>query len=155
MIDILFSSCEIKLGRMWQDLTDSGNGLVPSGSKPLSESMWTKLYGIPSKWPMSYSRKLTLSEALTHWGRVTHIHVSKLTIIGSDNGFTPERRRAIIWTNAGILLIGPLGTNFSEILIEIQAISWTKIRLKMSSAKCCSIRLGLNVLTIGPTVLGN
>ena len=25
----------------------------------------------------------------------------------------------IIWTNAGILLIGPLGTNFSEILIEI------------------------------------
>ena len=24
---------------------------------------------------------------LTHWGRVTHISVSKLTIIGSDNGF--------------------------------------------------------------------
>ena len=46
---------------------------------------------------------------------------SKLTIIGSDNGLSPGRRQAIIWTNAGtcILLIGPLGTNFSEILIEI------------------------------------
>ena len=51
---------------------------------------------------------------ITHLGRVTHICVSKLTIIGSDNGLSPERRQAIIWTNAGILLIGPLGTNFSE-----------------------------------------
>ena len=54
---------------------------------------------------------------LIHWGRVTHICVSKLTIIGSDNGLSPGRRQAIIWTNAGILLIGPIGTNFSEILI--------------------------------------
>ena len=51
--------------------------------------------------------------------RVTHICVNKLTIIGSDNGLSPGRRQAIIWTNVGILLIGPLGTNFSEILIEI------------------------------------
>ena len=56
---------------------------------------------------------------LTHWGRVTHICVSKLTIIVSDNGMSPGRRQAIIWTNAGILLNGPLGTNFNEILIEI------------------------------------
>ena len=84
---------------------------------------------------------------LTHWGRVTHTYVDKPTIIGSDNGLLPERRQAIIWTNAGILLIGPLGTNFSEILIEIQTFSLTKIRLEMSSAKCCSFRRGLNVLT--------
>ena len=84
---------------------------------------------------------------LTHWGRVTHICVGKLTIIGSDNGLSPERRQAIIWTNAGILLIGPLGTNFSDILIEIQTFSLKKTRLKMSSAKCCSFRLGLNVLS--------
>ena len=56
---------------------------------------------------------------LTHWGRATHICVNKLTIIASDNGLLPVRRQAIIWTNAGILLIGPLVTNFSEILIEI------------------------------------
>ena len=56
---------------------------------------------------------------LTHWGRVKHICVNKLTIISSDNGLTPGRRQAIIWTNAGILLIGPLATNFSEIVIKI------------------------------------
>ena len=51
---------------------------------------------------------------LTHWGRVTHICVSKLTIIGSDNGLSPGRRQAIIWPNAGMLLSGAAGTNFSE-----------------------------------------
>ena len=43
-----------------------------------------------------------------------HISVSKLTVIGSDNGLSPGRREAIIWTNDWILLIGPLGTNFGE-----------------------------------------
>ena len=61
-----------------------------------------------------------LDQILTHWGRVTHICVGKLTIIGSDNGLAPGRHQTIIWTNDGILLIGPLGTNFSEILIGIQ-----------------------------------
>ena len=53
--------------------------------------------------------------SLTHWGRVTHICVSKLTIIGSDNGLSPGRRQAIIWTNAGRLWIRTVGTNLSEI----------------------------------------
>ena len=73
--------------------------------------------------------------SLTHWGRATYICVGKLTIIGSDNGLSPGRRQAIIWTIAGILLIGPLGTNFSEILIGIQTFSFKKMNLKMSSAK--------------------
>ena len=47
---------------------------------------------------------------LTHWGRVTHICVGKLTIIGSDNGLSPDRQQAIVWTNAGLLLIEPLET---------------------------------------------
>ena len=72
------------------------------------------------------------TQQLTHWGRVTHIRVGKLTIIGSDNGLSPGRRQAIIWTNAGILLIG---TNFSELLIEIYTFSFKKMHLKMSSAK--------------------
>ena len=63
---------------------------------------------------------------LTHSSWVTHICASKLTIIGSDNGLSPDRCQAIIWTNAGILLIGPLGTNFSEILIEILTFSFEK-----------------------------
>ena len=77
---------------------------------------------------------------------MTHICVSKLTIIGSDNGLSPGRRQAIIRTNAGLLLIGPLGTNFSEILMEILTFSFKKMRLKVSSAKRRPFYLGLNVL---------
>ena len=76
---------------------------------------------------------INIIQTLTHWGRVTHICVSKLTIIGSDNGLSPDRRQAIIWTNDGLLLIGPLGTNFSEILIEILTFSLKKMPLKVSS----------------------
>ena len=65
-----------------------------------------------------------------------HTYVSKLAIIGSDNGLSPGRRQAIIWTNAGILLVQTLETNFSEILSEIRAFSFKKMYLKMSSAKC-------------------
>ena len=83
---------------------------------------------------------------LTHWGRMTHICVGELAIIGSDNGLSPGRRQAIIWTNAGILSIGPLGTNFSEILIEMQTFSFKKTHLKMSSGKSRLFCLGLNVL---------
>ena len=77
---------------------------------------------------------------------MTHICVGKLTIIGSDNSLSPGRRQAIIWTNAGILLIEPLGTNFSEILIGIRIFSFKKMRLKMSSTKWHPFSLGLNVL---------
>ena len=62
----------------------------------------------------------------------THICVSKITIIGSDNGLSPGRRQAIIWTNPGILLIGPCGTKFHEILIESQTFSFKKMHFKMS-----------------------
>ena len=83
---------------------------------------------------------------LTHWGRVTHICVGKLNIIGSDNGLSPGRRQAIIWTNVRILSIRPLATNFNELLIGIQTFSFTKMYLKMSSAKWRPYCLGLNVL---------
>ena len=99
-------------------------------------------YGRYYTWPISYKHiTFTVNDmgkfnfSLIHWGRVTHICINKLTIIGSDNGLSPGRRQAIIWTSAGILLIGPLGTNFSEILIEIQTFSLKKIHLKMSSGK--------------------
>ena len=58
----------------------------------------------------------------SHWGQVTHICVV-------------DRCQAIIWSNAGILSIGPIGTNFSEILIGIQIFSFKKVHLKTSSAK--------------------
>ena len=76
---------------------------------------------------------------------MTHICISKQTIIGSDNGLSPARRQAIISTNAEILLIGPSGTNFSEILIEIHTFPFTKMHLNISSGKQRPFCLGLNV----------
>ena len=83
---------------------------------------------------------------LSHWGQVMHICIGKLATINSDNGLSPGRRQAIIWTNAGILSIGPLRTNFTEMLIEILTFSFKKICLKVSSVKCRPFCLGLNVL---------
>ena len=107
-----------------------------SCDKPLPESI------------MSPSQDLTvlLSTPLTHWGRVTHICISKLTNTGSDNGLPPGRHQAIIWTNAGLSLIKPLRTNFSEILIEIYTLSFKKMQLKMSSGKWRPFCPGLNLL---------
>ena len=76
---------------------------------------------------------------------MTHICVNKLTI-GSDNGLSPGQCQAIIYTNAGILLIGTLGTNFSEILIEIRPFSFKEMHLKMSSGKWRPFCLSPNVL---------
>ena len=86
-------------------------------------------------------------DILTHWGRVTHICVGTNTNIGPANGLSPGRRQGIIWSNAGILLTQPLGTNFSEILIGIQTFSFKKMHLKMASAKWRLFCPGLNVLT--------
>ena len=62
-----------------------------------------------------------------------------LVIIDSDNGLSPGQRQAIIWTNAGILFIEPLGTNLSEIFEEIYTFSFKKMHLKMLLGKMASI----------------
>ena len=72
--------------------------------------------------------------------------ISRWTHI-SDYGLWTSRRQASIWTNAGLLSIGPLRTNFSGILFKIQQFSLKKMHLKMSSAKRRLCGLGLNVLT--------
>ena len=78
---------------------------------------------------------------------MTHICVSKLTIIGSDNGLSPGPRQAIIWTNDGILLIRTFQTHFSEIASEIHTFSFKKMHFKMSSGKWRPSCLGLNEST--------
>ena len=55
--------------------------------------------------------------------------------IGSGNGLSTIQRQAIIKTNAGTLSIGPLETNFMEILIKIQNFSLTKMHMKISPVK--------------------
>ena len=113
------------------------NGRVDRQIDTVMAVGWIKLY-----LRLSTTILLWFMESwLTHWGRVTHICVVKLTIIGSDNGLSPGQRQAIIWTNAGILSIGPLGTNFIEILIGIQAFPFTKMHLKDVVCEMASILL--------------
>ena len=66
--------------------------------------------------------------------------------VSINNGLSPCRRQAIIWTNAGIFLIANLGPNVSEILSEIHTFSFKKMHLKIASAKWRSFCLGLNML---------
>ena len=79
---------------------------------------------------------------------MTHIcvSISKLTTIVSHNSLLPGRHQAIVWTNAGISLIGPLGTNFCEFLIETDIFSSREMHLRMSSGKWQPFCLGLSVL---------
>ena len=84
---------------------------------------------------------------------MTHICVSELTIIGSDNGLSPGRRQAIIGNNAGLLLIEPLGTKLSEISIGSQTFLFKDMHLNLSSAKWRPFCLGLNVLIWGRCLL--
>ena len=84
---------------------------------------------------------------LTHWGRVTHKCISKLIIIGLDNGLAPGWRQAIIWTNAGIMLMGTLGIHLNEILSKVHTYSFKRMYLKMST-KWRPLCLGLNVQSI-------
>ena len=123
---------------------------MPSGTKPLPEPVlnyqqWASVACSP-RTILRKEQKYSMHNGETHWGRVTHISVSKLTIIGSDNGLSPGWRQAILWTNARILIIGPLRANFSEIFIEIPIFSFKKMPLKMLSGKCRPFCLGLNVL---------
>ena len=79
---------------------------------------------------------------LTHLPLALHICVSELIGTGSGNGLSPVLHQAITWTNADLLSIGPLGTNFIEIWIKIQKFSFLKMPLKMLSAKWQPFCLG-------------
>ena len=81
-----------------------------------------------------------IKHRLTDWGQLTHT-----CVIGSNNGLSPGRCQAIIWTNAGILLIRTVGTNFSEILSGIHIFSLTKMHLNMAFVICRLSCIGLNV----------
>ena len=130
-------SCEVGINDTLFSSQYIFNNMPVAANNVLMYTHWLVL----THWPLGDRAVI-----LTHWGWVTHICVSKIIIIGSDNGLSPGRRQAIIWANPGILLIGPLGINFSEILIEINTFSFNKMHLKMSSPKWRLFHLGLNVL---------
>ena len=107
------------------DYQDSGPGNGCRATCPINSKK-----SLSCKWRVIYT-----IDQLCMSGRVTLICVSKLTINGSDNGLSPGRRQAI--TDAGILLIGPLGTNFSEILVGILTFSFSKFT--WNSRLCYSV----------------
>ena len=78
---------------------------------------------------------------------MTHVWVSELNIIGSDNGSSHGRHQAIVRTSTGILN-WPFRTNFSEMLIKIPTFSFKEMHLKMLSAKWRPFCLCLNVLIL-------
>ena len=57
---------------------------------------------------------------LTHWSRVTHLCVSKLSILGSDNGLSPRRRQDFLnqyWDIVNLTLGNKLQWNLNRNLI--------------------------------------
>ena len=114
------------------------------------------------RWVLSPFRPVLSPPLLTHWRRVTHICVGKLTIIGSDNGLLPGRRQAIIWTNAWILLIvllnnSVIGYTFSShrLAVELSNIVWKQLLPTVDISVCWfmlspGITPGLEESLLGP-----
>ena len=50
----------------------------------------------------------------------------QLATIGSDNRLLPVPRQVVILTGAGLLSVGPLGTDFSKIRIKYRYFHWRK-----------------------------
>ena len=111
-----------------------------SDGKPLSE--W-KIASLSRNYP-----SLEGLDELIHLP-LLHIRVGYWVSIGSDNGLSPARHRALIWTNADILLIRPQGTYFNGILFEIQIFSFKKMRFNISSVKYRPFCLHYNDAIIG------
>ena len=74
------------------------------------------MQNIPEKtWNIFASH--VISPHLTHWGRVMHICIGNLTIIGSDNGLAHSRRQAYLnqcWNILNWTLRNKLQWNFKQ-----------------------------------------
>ena len=83
---------------------------------------------------------------ITDWGRVTHICISKWTIIGSDNGFVTWSASSHYLNQCWNIINFTLKNRF-QWLIKIHIFSFKKMHLKMLSAEWHLFCLGLNVIT--------
>ena len=118
-------------------LRDTRDYLTPSICSLIKPAAMEK-YVIPRQNPRIHVIISNLN-ALSQWGWVKHIIVS-------DNGLTPGQRQTISWTYDWILLIGPLETNFSEIVIKIHKIFVPENAFETVVWKLGTIFIGLNVL---------
>ena len=101
---------------------------------------------VANDWKCCTYTSSKINRRVKGFNSLTHLCLGKLTNISSDNGLSPGRRQAFLWTNTGLLAIGPLWTHFSEFSIKIQRFSLQKMHVQISSAKWRPTCLGLNVL---------
>ena len=80
-----------------------------------------------------------LGSKIYKWLLSIHLYMIKKIYSPFYQTYTPVRRQAITWTYAGLLSIGLLGTNFSEIWIWILSFSFKKMHSKLSSVKMSAI----------------
>ena len=97
----------------------------------------------------SMGNNLDNNKPLTHWGRATHICVSKLATIGSDYGLSPWRRQAIIRTKCSNIVNWTLGNKFQWNLNRNSSIFIQQNGFENVVWKMAAICLGLNVLILG------
>ena len=69
----------------------------------------------PHKWPVT-QKMFPFDDDIMEY------ESANWTIIASGNGFSPVQYQAITLASANFLLIGPLKTNFSEIIIHLESI---------------------------------
>ena len=119
---------------LWYDISSNIE------TEPLANVIMISAGMVPAKFLMNIQQ--IVYEGLTHWGWVTHICLLTMPSLAQIMACR------LIWTNVGKLVIGPLGTNISEIIIEIQTFSYKKIHLKMPSGLWRPFCHVLNVLTI-------
>ena len=102
-------------------------GMYLVSEKQASIVFWKETSELGHHWFRQWCATFVLSNPLpeptlvilsTHLGQVTHICISKLTITGSDNGLSSGPHQATIWTNAGILLNGPMGTKLRRLVTK-------------------------------------
>ena len=134
-----------EIAQRWMslDLTDDKSALV----QIMAWCRQATSHYLSQCWPRPMSPYgVTRPEWVNHWGWVTHICDSKQECHQLTLLLVACLVQAIIWTNAGLLLIEPSRINLREIPIKIKTFSCKKICLKMSSIKWLSFCPGLNVL---------
>ena len=129
-----YSEMDVLLSYLWSLVGSINYTLIADALPALTQQHWSN---------MAANARILINSLRPS---VTHIHVSKLTIIGPDNDLSPGRCQAIIWTKDGILLIGSMGKNFIEIVPEIYIHSLKKNAVENVVWNMVAIFPGFNVL---------
>ena len=114
-------------------LCEGNHPLVTGGSPYKGQWCGALMFSLICAWTNDWANNRDAGDLRrqdAHYN-VTVMLVPKSYVLGVELiAVSPGRRQAIIWTNAGIFLIGPLGTNFNEIWIKSETFLLTKMHLK-------------------------